>query len=103
MRMVRILAALGALAVLWLWTPPQLSVCAFHTLTGRLCPLCGLTHAMFALAKGHWGEAIRWHALSPLAALLIAGAWWNSPRMARVWMPALLVFAAYGVLRMVMA
>ena len=89
------------MAVLCLCTPLELPVCAFRGLTGRLCPLCGLTHAIFALAKGHFNEAIHWHALSPLAVLLLVGALWNSPRMARVWMPSLVVFAAYGVLRIV--
>jgi hypothetical protein len=97
----RVAAVVFGLAVLWLWTPPDIPVCGFRALTGRLCPLCGLTHAMFALAKGHFAEAIHWHALSPLVALLLVGAWWNGPRMARVWTPSLLVFAGYGLLRIV--
>ena len=90
----------GMAVVLCVWTPPALPLCAFRAFTGRLCPLCGLTHAMFALGKGHFREALRWNALSPLAAALVVGAIWNSPRMARVWTPSLLVFAGYGVVRL---
>lgn len=87
-------------AALYLFNPPTLPVCGFRWLTGRPCPLCGLTHAVFALAKGHMVEALHWHALSPFAVLLVAGAIWNSPRMTRVWTPSLIVFGAYGVWRM---
>jgi len=93
----------AAIAVLCLCTPPDLPVCAFRSLTGRPCPLCGLTHAFFALAKGHFAEALHWHALSPLAAVLLVGVIWNSPRMARLWTPSLCAFACYGILRIVAA
>jgi hypothetical protein len=46
-------AILAGLALLWVYTPPDLPLCGFRWLTGRLCPFCGLTHAVFALAKGH--------------------------------------------------
>ncbi len=97
---LRIGAIAAVLAVLCLWTPPELPVCPFRALTGRLCPLCGLTHAVFALAKGHVADALHWNALSPLAILLLAGAAWNPPWMARVWTPSLCLFAGYGVLRL---
>ena len=88
-------------AALWTFTPPDLPVCAFHWLTGRPCPFCGLTRAMFALAKGHVGEALRWHPLSPLAAAMLIALVWNPPRIARWWLPCLATFGVYGVWRMV--
>jgi hypothetical protein len=94
-------AALAAvLGVLWAFTPPDLPLCGFRWLTGRPCPLCGLTHAVFALAKGRWSEALHWHALSPLAVLMFAGLLWNPPRLARLWMPCAATFGAYGIWRM---
>ena len=95
-------AALAAVAVaLWAWNPPALPVCGFRWLTGLPCPLCGLTRGMFALAKGHVGEALHWHALSPLAALMLLGVVWNPPRVARLWLPCLAAFGVYGVWRMI--
>ena len=94
-------AALAAvLGVLWACTPPDIPLCGFRWLTGRPCPLCGLTHAVFALAKGHWSEALHWHALSPLAVVMFAGLLWNPPRLARLWMPCVATFGVYGVWRM---
>jgi hypothetical protein len=90
-----------ALAVLWTCAPPDFPLCGFRWLTGRPCPLCGLTHAMFALAKGRFGEAMQWHALSPLAAAMLAAMFWNPPRLARLWMPCAALFGVYGVWRMV--
>ena len=60
-----------------------------------------LTRAMFALARGRVGEALHWHALSPLAAALLAGMCWNPPQMARVWLPCAAIFGVYGVWRIV--
>jgi len=94
--------ALGFVA-LWAFSPPPLPVCGFRWLTGHPCPLCGLTRAMFALAKGHFGEAVHWHALSPLAAIMLVAAVWNPPRMARLWLPCLAAFGVYGVWRVVLA
>ena len=94
-------ALAAGLAVLWTFSPPTLPVCGFRRLTGHPCPLCGLTHAMFALAKGHFGEAVHWHALSPLAALMLLGVVWNPPRMARLWLPLVAVFGVYGVWRVI--
>jgi hypothetical protein len=92
-------AILAAFAILWAFTPPDLPVCAFRWLTGRPCPLCGLTHAVFALAKGRVGEAIRLHPLSPLAILMLVGTFWSAPRMARLWGPCLAAFGLYGLWR----
>lgn len=86
-------------ALLWWGTPPVLPLCAFRWLTGRPCPLCGLTHAVFALAKGHLAEALRWNALSPLAVIMLAGLLWSPARVARLWMPCAAAFGVYGVWR----
>jgi hypothetical protein len=94
-------ALAGVLAILWLYTPPDLPVCGFRWLTGRLCPLCGLTHAVFALAKGRVGEGVRLHPLSPLAVFMLAGAFWSPPRMARLWTPGLAAFGFYGLCRVI--
>jgi len=94
-------ALAGGLAILWLFTPPDLPLCGFHWLTGRPCPLCGLTHAVFALAKGRPGEALQLHALSPLAIFMLAGTWWNAPRMARLWAPCIAAFGVYGLWRII--
>jgi hypothetical protein len=56
---------------------------------------------MFALARGHVSEALHWHALSPLAAVMLGVLLWNPPRMARVWMPCAALFGVYGVWRIV--
>ena len=93
-------ALLASLALLGMLTPPDLPVCGFRWLTGRPCPLCGLTRAMFAFAKGHWREAIGFHALSPVAALMLVGSLWNRPAGARAWLPCVIAFGVYGVWRM---
>jgi hypothetical protein len=89
----------GAFAVLFLFTPPDLSLCGFRWITGRPCPLCGLTRALFALAKGHWREAIALHALSPVAALMLVTLVWDRSTWSRCWLPCTLAFAAYGAWR----
>jgi hypothetical protein len=94
-------APAAGLALLWRYTPPDLSLCGFRWLTGEPCPLCGLTHALFALAKGHFGEALHWHLLSPLAAAMLAGLLWSPGRMAHLWMPCAALFGVYGVCRIV--
>ena len=96
----RLAILLGIVAVLFFVTPPEIPVCGFRWLTGRPCPLCGLTRAMFALAKGHFREAIAFHALSPLAVVMLVGLLWNRPAWARLWAPCAVVFAVYGTWRM---
>jgi hypothetical protein len=99
-RAARIAALLGAFAVLYCFAPPKLPVCGFRWLTGRPCPLCGLTRAMFALAKGHWHEAIAFHALSPVVALMLVGLVWDRSLPARFWWIVAGAFGVYGVWRM---
>jgi hypothetical protein len=54
---------------------------------------------VFALAKGRVAEALRWHALSPLAVVMLAGMMWNPRRMAHLWMPCAAAFGFYGIWR----
>jgi hypothetical protein len=109
--LVKAALAAAALAFCVFYDPsagPPIPVCGFHWLTGRPCPLCGLTRALCALGKGHWEAALRLHALSPLVLALLA--WACLSALARLEAPALLrrhgwtallfVFAAYGALRL---
>jgi len=101
----RAAAALSVFAVLLCFTPPaepSVRLCGFHWLTGRDCPLCGLTRALFALAKGRWSQAIHFNALSPLGftmlfALILDAAW-----LTRLWTFGIAAFAIYGVCRLVL-
>lgn len=40
--------------------------CAFRAVTGLPCPGCGMSRSVAALVRGHWREAIAWHAFGPL-------------------------------------
>jgi len=101
----RVAAALAVFALLWWFTPPaepSIRLCGFHWLTGRDCPLCGLTRGLFALAKGQWGQAIHFNALTPLGfamlfALILDAAW-----LARLWLTGMAAFAIYGICRLVL-
>ena len=87
---------------LWLFTPPAhpaFDLCGFHWLTGRPCPLCGLTRAVFALAKGHWRAAVGFNALSPLGFAMLFALLWDTPVRSRLWSAGLAAFAVYGVCR----
>jgi len=89
---------------------PNFIVCPFRSLTGWLCPLCGMTRALCALMQGRLAEALVLHALSPLVllALLIFGGK-AALRLAGLPMPrriprmelraCVLLFFAYGILR----
>jgi hypothetical protein len=97
-------AAIGVLlfAVLYFADPPAhpaWSLCAFHWLTGLECPLCGLTRGMCAFAKGHWREALEWNALTPLAFAMLFTLFWNHPLRGRMWSAGIVMFAVYGVWR----
>jgi hypothetical protein len=95
-----------AFAVLRYGSPPNIPLCLFHALTGSPCPLCGVTRAMFALAKGNLLDAVQLHALSPLVLVLVAGfaalkilRWeFRLPKVA--WNGIACVFLSYGLLRM---
>ena len=96
-------AACGSVLVaLWFFTVPDRPVfqlCGFHWLTGRPCPLCGLTRAMFALAKGEWAGALRFNALSPLGFAMLFSLIWSGPVRNRLWTAGLGAFAVYGLAR----
>jgi len=95
--------ALILLAVLWYFAPaaePPFRICGFYWLTGRPCPLCGLTRALFALAKGHWADAIGFNALSPLAFAMIFALFWNGRLRAWLWQGGVAAFAVYGLWRL---
>jgi hypothetical protein len=99
----RAAAALAVFAVLWSFTPPaepSVRLCGFHWLTGRDCPLCGLTRALFALAKGHWTQAISFNALSPLGFTMLFALILNTPWMTRLWTLGMVAFSVYGICRL---
>jgi len=102
--LIRAAAAAFLLAALWWFTPPDpgFRLCGFHWLTGRPCPFCGLTHALFALAKGHWREAIRCNGLSPLALAMLFALPWNCRFRGHLWTAGLAAFAVYGVCRVLL-
>ncbi|HVN03122.1 MAG TPA: DUF2752 domain-containing protein [Bryobacteraceae bacterium] len=98
----RAAAALLLFAALWFFSvpaEPAVRLCGFHWLTGLPCPLCGLTRGLFALAKGHWREALRFNALSPLGLLMLFALFWNGRARAWLWTGGAAAFAAYGVFR----
>jgi len=105
---VKVVAAAAVYAGLWYFKPPDHSrfqICGFHWLTGRPCPFCGLTRAMFAIAKGHIAQAAHFNALSPLAAVMLLSLFWKGPFRSRLrdrlWTSGLAAFAIYGVYRIV--
>jgi hypothetical protein len=103
------LPATGAAVLLgafwWLSPPdePSLHFCPFYWLTRRPCPLCGLTRAFCALAKGHWTQAIHFHALSPLALVMLLSLFWNWRWRAQLWTWGLAAIATYGICRAALA
>jgi Protein of unknown function (DUF2752) len=105
--LLRVTAGGSLLVFLWCFTPPAqpaFQLCGFHWLTGLPCPLCGLTRAMFAMAKGRWREAIHFHALSPLAFAMLAGLLWSDgPLRGRFWTFGIAAFAVYGGCRILLS
>ncbi len=96
-------ASAPVVLLLALWTfpvPPDLHLCGFHWLTHRPCPFCGLTRALFALARGHWYDATHLHALAPLGMAMLLALSWDHPLRARLWAAGVAAFAIYGVARM---
>jgi hypothetical protein len=99
---LRLAGAAAMLAGLWYFAPaaePRMRLCGFHWLTGLDCPLCGLTRGLFALAKGHWAEAFRYNALTPLGFVLLFSLFQEFPGRGRMWSLGLIAFAVYGVWR----
>jgi Protein of unknown function (DUF2752) len=99
---VRLAGSAILLALLWaisIPAEPIVRLCPFHWLTGLPCPLCGLTRGLFALAKGHWSEAIHFNALSPVGFAMVFSAPWKSCWQKPLWTLGLASFAIYGVYR----
>jgi hypothetical protein len=88
-------------AMAWATVPakPAFQLCGFHWLTGLPCPLCGLTRALLALAKGQWAAALHFNALSPLAFAMLFSLFWSGPLRSRLWTAGAAAFAVYGVVR----
>ena len=100
--MLRCAAALALWALLWSYTPPaepRFRLCGFHWLTGRPCPLCGMTRAMFALAKGHLSQGLGFNALSPLGFAMVFSLFHESSWRVGLWKAGIAAFAVYGILR----
>ena len=97
------LVGAGLLLALLCWASPQAEpsfrACPFYWLSGKPCPLCGLTRGLCALAKGHWSQAIHFNALSPLAFAMLFALFWSSPVRARLWKGGVAAFAVYGAFR----
>jgi hypothetical protein len=88
--------------VLWTFTPPadpRFHLCGFYWLTGHPCALCGMTRAMFALAKGHFAEAIGFNAMAPLGFGMVFALFWNGKIPGKIWSTGIAAFAVYGVCR----
>ena len=95
-------AAILLFLVFWWLAPPAepaIRLCPFYWLTGRPCPLCGLTRAFCALAKGHWSQAIHFHALSPLAFVMLFSLFWKWRGRPLLWSCGLAAILVYGVFR----
>ena len=98
----RLRLSVTGLVLLALWYAPkmaELSLCGFRWLTGYPCPLCGMTHALSAMVHGQWGEAVRFHPLSPVVMMtgltLLAGA----PGSRIPWKLLISLFVVYGISR----
>jgi hypothetical protein len=52
---------------------PAMPVCLFRRLTGRRCPLCGLTHGLNHALRGDLAAARAAHPLAAPAAATLAG------------------------------
>jgi len=101
-----IVGAFFLFAAFWGLAPPDqpsLRLCPFYWLTSRPCPLCGITRAFCALAKGHWVQAIHFHALSPLAFLMVFSLFWKWRWRPQLWRWGLAVIAVYGLCRAALA
>src|SRR5580704_5042323 len=49
----------------------RIIICPFRALTGKPCPLCGLTRAIACATHGRWRQAFRLNPLWPLFAVAI--------------------------------
>ena len=98
-------AAAATLLYTALWAIPMparpiVDLCVFHRLTGRPCPLCGITRGVFALAKGDWSAALSFNALAPLGFLMLFALFFNGRARGWLWTWGVAAFAVYGVWRL---
>ena len=100
MRAAAAMALFLALSCLTVPAEPVLRLCGFHWLTGHPCPFCGLTRALFALAKGHWTAALHFNALSPLGFAMVFAVFWPGRWRDWLWAGGAAAFAVYGVWRL---
>jgi len=90
---------------------PHMYPCVLRSLTGYLCPACGMTHAVFAVCRRDFIGALRENAVIP-AACLIALLWYLErwcmalgkrvrllPRKAWFWWAMLGAWLIYAVIR----
>ena len=101
-RAIRLAIAIGALAFFrFADVPldPRFHLCGFLWLTGRPCPLCGMTRAFSLLAKGDWSHALQFNFLSPLALALLLATVMVVKLPQRAWSAVFAVFVSYGALR----
>lgn len=78
---------------------PSIRLCGFYHLTGHPCPFCGLTRAVFALAKGHFAQAEHFNALAPLGFTMLFSLFLSGKATVWLWRIGLPAFAIYGVWR----
>ncbi len=78
-----------------------MSLCAYRWLTGRPCPLCGMTHALIAISQGHFAQAIHFNALSPVACLMMLALFRGGRARDFLWTAGPVGFAIYGVIRLI--
>ncbi|MDD5543852.1 MAG: DUF2752 domain-containing protein [Acidobacteriia bacterium] len=94
---------------------PRWTLCAYEHLTGRPCPLCGLTRALSLLLHGQWASALHFNVLSPLVLVMLGGMlitalaqlsgyrrrrpWFSSVWKGRAWTAVSILFLVYGVVR----
>jgi len=99
---IRAASAAALFVALWYFTlpaAPAIRLCGFYWLTGRPCALCGLTRALFALAKGHFADAVRFNALAPLGFIMLFALFWNGRSRTWLWQGGAAAFALYGIWR----
>lgn len=72
------LAAAAVLVLLRIWQPPlgpEYAICLSRRLFRLPCPLCGMTRAFTAIARGEWRAAWTFHPLAPLILAQVIAVW----------------------------
>lgn len=77
-----------------------MNLCAYRWLTGRPCPLCGMTHAFIAIFRGHFAQAMDFNPLSPLAFVMMLTLFRRGRARDFIWTVGPVAFAVYGVVRL---